>query len=271
MIKSNFKNIFLISFLLAGVFFSIAPQVQALQINNYPSFLNIRFGMSLTELVSMLFNFLLTIAGLAAFIMIVWGGVNFLTSAGDPTKMGDAKDQIFKALLGLVVMFASWMILNTINPQLVVLKEPGVPSATPATPQTAPVIVGYCAPNTTYGVKLFPKKNYQPTQNPLFCFNNQDAKEKVLNSQQIWSVQINQSGIAVKFFDEQNFIGRNICFIASYGNVSLCPRGGTFNIDKWPDSVRSVKIISTGECPSPGITLGENGLPVSSSAKCDGF
>ena len=95
-----------------------------MQIADYPNFLNIRFGMSLTELAGVLFTFLLTIAGLAAFIMIVWGGVNYLTSAGDPTKTKDAKNQIFAAILGLIILFSSWMILNTINPDLVNIREP---------------------------------------------------------------------------------------------------------------------------------------------------
>jgi len=55
--------------------------------------------MSLTGLVAVLFNFLLTIAGIAAFIVIVWSGINYLTSAGDPSKMKDARDQIFTAIL----------------------------------------------------------------------------------------------------------------------------------------------------------------------------
>jgi len=95
-----------------------------MQIIDYPSFLNIQAGMSLTALVSAIFNFLLIIAGLAAFIMIVWGGVKYLTSAGDPARTKDAKNQVFMAILGLIILFSSWMILNTINPNLVDIKKP---------------------------------------------------------------------------------------------------------------------------------------------------
>lgn len=80
--------------------------------------------MSLTALVSTVFNFLLMVAGLAAFIMIIWGGINYLTSAGDPSKTRDAKKQVFAAILGLIILFSAWIILNSINPELVNIREP---------------------------------------------------------------------------------------------------------------------------------------------------
>lgn len=251
---------------------SFAPQAQALQITNYPSFLsNLRPGMPLKELVSTIFNFLLMIAGLAAFIMIVWGGVNYLTSVGDPSRMGDAQDQIFKAILGLIVMFASWMILNTINPQLVELKEPGMAEAPKVNPVGAPEVVGYCAADTTYGVKLFPEKNYQPGTTPLLCLNNGQSIDKRTSSTYVYSVQVT-GGTAVRIFDSNVFQGRNICFINAYQDLSLCKRwglGGKFDV--WPDNVKSVKSIDADECRNPGITLEENGAIVNDQAKCDGF
>ena len=96
-----------------------------MQIADYPSFLNIGTDMSLTALVSTVFSFLLIIAGLAAFIMVVWGGVKYLTSSGNASITRDAKKQIFAALLGLIILFSAWMILSLINPELVNIKEPG--------------------------------------------------------------------------------------------------------------------------------------------------
>ncbi len=85
---------------------------------------------SLVTLVGELFNVFLVIAGVAAFIMIVVGGFRYLTSMGDPSKMGDAKNQIFSALLGLALLLGSYLILNTINPELVALKEPDLEKMT---------------------------------------------------------------------------------------------------------------------------------------------
>jgi hypothetical protein len=39
-----------------------------------------------------------------AVLMIVIGGFKWMTSAGDPSKISDAKDQIFAAILGLLII-----------------------------------------------------------------------------------------------------------------------------------------------------------------------
>jgi hypothetical protein len=44
------------------------------------------------------------IAIASAVLMIVIGGFKWMTSAGDPSKVSDAKDQIFAAILGLVII-----------------------------------------------------------------------------------------------------------------------------------------------------------------------
>ncbi len=267
--SEKFKIVILISLLLGGMLLSFAPAAQALQITNYPGFLsNLRTGMPLNELISTIFNFLLIIAGLAAFIMVVWGGVNYLTSAGDPSKMGDARDQIFKAILGLVVLFSSWMILNTINPQLVELKEPGLAESPEVNPVGAPEEIGYCAADTTYGVQLFARNN----PNPFLCFGSGESLVK--NSKRIDSVQL-EPGYAVRFFLEQNFSGRNVCFTSSYPNLTNCKWGGDlldpFCLQTWAKDISSIMAIGAGECQSPGITLGQDGAPTTLCAKCSGF
>lgn len=81
-------------------------------------------SIGLPTYVKYIFNFSLGIAGLIVFIVLVYGGFRYLTSAGNPTKMGDARDQIFAAFLGLAVLVGSYLILTTINPQLVFLGIP---------------------------------------------------------------------------------------------------------------------------------------------------
>jgi TRAP-type C4-dicarboxylate transport system permease small subunit len=45
-----------------------------------------------------------TIAIACAVLMIVIGGFQWMTSAGDPGKISDAKDRIFAAILGLLII-----------------------------------------------------------------------------------------------------------------------------------------------------------------------
>lgn len=79
---------------------------------------------SLTGIVAWLYTFFVMISGLAAFVMIVWGGVQWMSSQGNTTQITDAKDKIQKALLGLLLVLASFLILQIINPELTLLKNP---------------------------------------------------------------------------------------------------------------------------------------------------
>ena len=68
---------------------------------------------------SQLFWFLLSAAIILALVMMVIGGVEYVGAAGNTSFLGDAKDRIINALLGLILALAAWLILNTINPELV--------------------------------------------------------------------------------------------------------------------------------------------------------
>lgn len=67
---------------------------------------------------SMAFKSLLAIAVALAVIQIVLGGFAYVTSA-IPGVKSDAKGKITAALTGLALLLFSWLILNTINPDLV--------------------------------------------------------------------------------------------------------------------------------------------------------
>ncbi len=95
---------------------------------DYPKFggfnINDPAQQSLTGIVAWLYVFFVGISGLAAFVMIVWGGVQWMSSQGNPIATGDAKDKIKMALLGLLLVLASFLILQIINPELTLLKDP---------------------------------------------------------------------------------------------------------------------------------------------------
>ncbi len=64
-----------------------------------------------------LFTILIVVAGLLALIMIVVGGITYLTSESFGEK-GKGKSYIVNAITGLVLALGAWVILNTINPEL---------------------------------------------------------------------------------------------------------------------------------------------------------
>ena len=61
------------------------------------------------------------IAAILAVIMLAIGGFKYMTSES-VFKMGDAKEQIANALIGLLIVLSAVLILQTINPNLVSLE-----------------------------------------------------------------------------------------------------------------------------------------------------
>ncbi len=75
------------------------------------------------------YQFALMIGGVLAFGVIVYGGVKYMASAGNPSGQGDAKEWVEAALLGLLLLVGAYFILDVINPQLLNLN---LPSSLPA-------------------------------------------------------------------------------------------------------------------------------------------
>ncbi len=63
------------------------------------------------------FNLTIGIAAVLAFIMITWGGIEYMTTDAIFGK-SSGKERITNAIWGLLLVIASWVILNTINPNL---------------------------------------------------------------------------------------------------------------------------------------------------------
>ena len=57
-------------------------------------------------------NILLFIAGTIAVLMVVIGGIRYVTSDGDSNRASQAKNTILYALIGLVVAISSYAIVN---------------------------------------------------------------------------------------------------------------------------------------------------------------
>jgi hypothetical protein len=70
------------------------------------------------------YQFAMIIGGVMAFGVIVYGGVKYMTSGGNPSGQSDAKEWIESALLGLLLLAGAYFILNVVNPQLTQLNLP---------------------------------------------------------------------------------------------------------------------------------------------------
>lgn len=76
--------------------------------------------------IARLYTFSLMIAGLLAFASIVYGSVKYILSAGIVSMQTEAKEQITQAIFGLVLLLGAFIILYTINPNLVNLRNPSL-------------------------------------------------------------------------------------------------------------------------------------------------
>jgi hypothetical protein len=76
-----------------------------------------------------IYSFAVFGGGLIAFLVLLVGGVRFLTSVGNPGTMQDARDQIFSGIIGLVVILGSFVLLREINPTLTSFSLPQMGSS----------------------------------------------------------------------------------------------------------------------------------------------
>lgn len=100
-------------------------------------------GSTLSDLVDYIIRASVTFAGMLALIFLVIGGIRYMTSTGDPVKMTSARDQISSATIGLLILLSSFLVLQTINPQLVEISDPEVSTIEPfEVPETSPMPTG---------------------------------------------------------------------------------------------------------------------------------
>jgi len=64
---------------------------------------------------SQILNIVVQLAGLAVFIMLLVGGWQFLTSGGEKQAVAKARGTLTYAILGLVLLIASWFIMRFIS------------------------------------------------------------------------------------------------------------------------------------------------------------
>lgn len=71
------------------------------------------------EYIGGIYNYAIGIVGILAAVVLMFGGVIWLTAGGSPERVKEAKAWIGASISGLVLMLCSYMILYQINPDLV--------------------------------------------------------------------------------------------------------------------------------------------------------
>ena len=73
----------------------------------------------------------LSLVGISALFVIVWGGVNYITAGEDSSKVTQARQRIRNALVGILIAALSYALLRTINPDLVNFGIPTLQNLSP--------------------------------------------------------------------------------------------------------------------------------------------
>ena len=76
----------------------------------------------LANYIEAIYNYGLGIGGVLATVMLMVSGIIWLTSGGDSGKIGQAKKLMAGSIVGMVLLYGAFLLLNTINPDLVALK-----------------------------------------------------------------------------------------------------------------------------------------------------
>ena len=94
----------------------VAPAVSAAEQISIavPTPINLKVS-NLGTLLSGAIGFILVIAALAAFIFLIWGGIQWITSGGDKSAVEAARSRILAAIIGLFVVFAAWALMSVLG------------------------------------------------------------------------------------------------------------------------------------------------------------
>ncbi|MDD4333312.1 MAG: pilin [Patescibacteria group bacterium] len=80
-------------------------------------------GTSIADYIIAIYKYAIGIVGILAAIVLMWGGVVWLTAGGSQERVKDAQEWIKASLSGLLIALCSFLILSTVNPDLTKLKS----------------------------------------------------------------------------------------------------------------------------------------------------
>ncbi len=127
-------------------------------------------GEALTSWVSGLVKWTIRIAGLVAFLSLVYGGLRYLLATGSVDAMKRARQQMIAGFGSLLIIITSYIVLQTINPQILggipeaeVAPGTSSPSAPPSEQEVVPFVYQEIPFGTLLETRILAKN--------ISCFN----------------------------------------------------------------------------------------------------
>lgn len=88
----------------------LIPQARAVEIAD--NFVPAQYFNSVGSLVNVILRNVLTIAGVVAFIGVVFAGIKVISGAGDPKKLEQNKSVFTASIIGLILIVGAFFILE---------------------------------------------------------------------------------------------------------------------------------------------------------------
>ncbi len=73
---------------------------------------------NLGDIFSALLKYILPLAGIVLLFMLIMGGIGLMTAAGDPKKMEASQGRITMALVGFLIIFIAYFIVQLVEVML---------------------------------------------------------------------------------------------------------------------------------------------------------
>lgn len=70
---------------------------------------------TISDIVNKLTQFLVPLAAVILFFILVWGGIGFILSRGDPEKVKSARAKLTAGIVGFILLIASYLIVKLIS------------------------------------------------------------------------------------------------------------------------------------------------------------
>lgn len=70
---------------------------------------------SIGEIISQLLPYVIGLAGLALFVMLIWGGITLMTAAGDSAKSKEGYGRISSGLIGFLLIFITYFVVQIVE------------------------------------------------------------------------------------------------------------------------------------------------------------
>ena len=77
-----------------------------------------KYHWSLGEVISKVLEYAYVFAGIALLVMLVTGGISLMTAAGNPDKAKEGYGKITGALIGFLIVFVSYFLVQIIEVML---------------------------------------------------------------------------------------------------------------------------------------------------------